>query len=257
MNPSFEQLTDICTRLSLFAVYQNYSTISQQAVAQERNYLDFLIEILNTEIQARDNRRISTLTKIAGFPAIKTIDDYDFSFNAVANKTKIKELFSLAFIERKQNIVFLGPSGVGKTHLAIALGYFATQRGIKVKFITAADLILQIEAAIRQDRYSYYIRNQISGPRILIVDEIGYIPMNRQSANLFFQIVAKRYEHGSIIFTSNLPFGRWAEVFAQDSALTAAMLDRLLHHATVINFQGGSSYRLKDKVKAGIVTEGN
>ncbi|MGI9214628.1 MAG: IS21-like element helper ATPase IstB [Gammaproteobacteria bacterium] len=257
MNPSFEQLTDICTRLSLFAVSQNYSTISQQAVAQERNYLDFLIEILNTEIQARDNRRISTLTKIAGFPAIKTIDDYDFSFNAVANKTKIKELFSLAFIERKQNIVFLGPSGVGKTHLAIALGYFATQRGIKVKFITAADLILQIEAAIRQDRYSYYIRNQISGPRILIVDEIGYIPMNRQSANLFFQIVAKRYEHGSIIFTSNLPFGRWAEVFAQDSALTAAMLDRLLHHATVINFQGGSSYRLKDKVKAGIVTEGN
>ena len=146
--------------------------------------------------------------------------------------------------------MLLGPSGVGKTHLAIALGYRATQSGIKTRFITAADLMLQLGMASRQERLKEYLSRIVLGPRLLIIDEIGYLPFGRDEANLFFQVVAKRYEKGSMILTSNLPFPQWATAFADDTTLTAAMLDRLLHHAHIVSMSG-ESYRLKDKRKAG------
>ena len=142
------------------------------------------------------------------------------------------------------------PSGVGKTHVAIGLGYRATQAGIKTRFITAADLMLQLGIANRQGRLKEYFNRAILGPRLLIVDEIGYLPFGRAEANLFFQVVAKRYEKGAMILTSNLPFPQWAVTFADDATLTAAMLDRLLHHAHIVTMSG-ESYRLKDKRKAG------
>ena len=157
----------------------------------------------------------------------------------------------MAFVERQQNVIFLGPSGVGKTHLAIALGYLATQGGYKTRFISAADLIMQLEKAQRQGRLDSYIKRSVVGPSLLIIDEVGYLPMTREQANLFFQVMAKRYEHGSIILTSNLSFGEWDETFASNTALTAAMLDRLLHHATIIQIKG-DSYRLREKKKAGL-----
>jgi DNA replication protein DnaC len=141
---------------------------------------------------------------------------------------------------------------VGKTHLAIALGYMATQRGWKVRFTTAADLVMLLETAQRQGRLKEVLHRAVNTYRLLIIDEIGYLPMGREQANLFFQVVSKRYERGAMILTSNLTFGSWDQAFAGEAVLTAAMLDRLLHHATVVQISG-ESYRLKDKRRAGVM----
>jgi DNA replication protein DnaC len=192
------------------------------------------------------------MVKMAGFPLIKTLDEYDFGFAVGAPKKAIKTLADLAFIARKENVVLLGPSGTGKTHVAIALGYLATQKNLKVRFMTAADLLLQLETAQRQGRYKEVLKRSVMGPSLLIIDEIGYLPLAGDQANLFFQVIAQRYERGSIILTSNLSFGEWEKVFGGNTALTSAMLDRLLHHSHVVQIRG-DSYRLKDKRKAGVI----
>ena len=149
-------------------------------------------------------------------------------------------------------VVLLGPSGVGKTHLALALGYLAARSGYKTRFVTAADLVLQLATARKHERYRTALRTQVTAPRLLIIDELGYLPLDREQAHELFQVVAKRYEKGSMILTSNLSFGSWDEAFAGDAVLTAAMLDRILHHAAVVQI-AGESYRLKDKRRAGIM----
>mgnify|MGYP003402846380 FL=1 len=161
-------------------------------------------------------------------------------------------LDSLTFIKRAENVVLLGPSGVGKTHLAIALAMRAIQAGIKTRFLSAADLMLQLASANGQGRLREYFNRAVLGPQLLIVDELGYLPFGREEAALFFNVVAKRYERGSMILTSNLPFPQWAGTLADDATLTAALLDRLLHHAHIVQVTG-DSYRLKDKRKAGTV----
>ena len=158
----------------------------------------------------------------------------------------------ISFIERAENVILLGPSGVDKTHIAISLGYLATQAGIKTRFTTAADLVMLLETAQRQGRLKEALHRAVSMHRLLIIDEIGYLPLSREQANLLFQVVAKRYERGSIVLTSNLTFGSWDQALAGDAVLTAAMLDRLMHHATVVQI-GGDSYRLRDKRKGGVV----
>jgi DNA replication protein DnaC len=156
------------------------------------------------------------------------------------------ELGSLAFVERAENVVLLGPSGVGKTHLASAYAYKATQAGIKTRFLSAADLMLQLATAKAQERLREYMNRAVLGPKLLVIDELGYLPFGRDEANLFFHVIAKRYERAATIVTSNLPFTQWA------STLTAALLDRLLHHAHIVQISG-ASYRMKDKRRAGHV----
>ena len=204
------------------------------------------------ERESRRARAREMFARVAGFPAIKTLDQYDFGFATGAPRKQIMELASLAFVERAENVVFLGPSGVGKTHLAIALGYLATQKGYKTRFFSAADLVLMLEAAQRQGRYREVMHRAVNAYKLLIVDEIGYLPLSREQANLFFQIVERRYERGAMILTSNLTFGSWDSAFAGDSVLTAAMLDRVLHHSIIISIKG-ESYRLKDKRKSGLI----
>ena len=247
-----EQIADLCDRLKLQAVADHYVTWAQQAANNEDSYTDFLVQVLKAEHEARQARSRQVLVKMSGFPTIKTLDEYDYTFASGAPKKAIQGLADLAFIERKENIILLGPSGTGKTHLAIALGYLATQHNLKVRFMTAADLIVQLETARRQGRYQAVMRRAVMGPSLLIIDEIGYLPLTGDQANLFFQVVAKRYESGSVILTSNLSFGEWETTFGGNSALTSAMLDRLLHHSHVIQIRG-DSYRLKDKRKAGII----
>ena len=250
MNLQHERITHLCAELKLERIATDYPALAQKAVTDEASFAEFLERLLTHEAGFRQERCRQTLTRMACFPALKTLETFDFAFAHGVPKAQILELASLAFVERTENVVLLGPSGVGKTHLAIALGYRASQSGIKTRFITAADLMLQLVMASRQERLKEYLSRVVLGPRLLIIDEIGYLPFGRDEANLFFQVVAKRYEKGAMILTSNLPFPQWASAFADDTTLTAAMLDRLLHHAHIVSMSG-ESYRLKDKRKAG------
>ena len=252
MNVQAQRIAELCNSLSLPGLATDYDALAQSAAEKECSYSDFLEQCLKTEHRSRQQRTRSVLLKMAGFPSVKQLEDYDYKFAVGAPKKQIQALASLSFIERKENIVLLGPSGVGKTHIAIALGFLATQAGFKTRFMTAADLLLQLDAAQRQGRLKQTMQRSVNGPSLLIIDEIGYLPMNREQANLFFQVVVKRYEKGSVILTSNLSFGQWDETFAGNTALTSAMLDRILHHSHVIQIKG-DSYRLKEKRKAGVV----
>lgn len=189
--------------------------------------MDFLEHLLHEEKLARHQPKQAMYTRMAAFPAVKTFEEYDFTFATGAPQKQLQSLRSLSFIERNENIVLLGPSGVGKTHLAIAMGYEAVRAGIKVRFTTAADLLLQLSTAQRQGRYKTTLQRGVMAPRLLIIDEIGY-----------------------------LPFGQWDQTFAGDAVLTSAMLDRILHHSHVVQIKG-ESYRLRQKRKAGFIAEAN
>ena len=168
----------------------------------------------------------------------RDFEEYDFTFATGAPKNQLRELTELAFIERKENVVLFSPSGVGKSHLAVSLGMMAVQKRIKTRFVTAADLMLQLATAKKQGRLENYLKRSVLAPRVLIVDEIGYLPFGREEENLFFNAIAKRYEQGSIIVTSNLPFSQWSNAFADDTTLTAVLLDRLLHHSHIVQISG-------------------
>jgi DNA replication protein DnaC len=252
MTPQLERLTVLCKQLNLLHLPTQIAHLGQMAAKRELGYLDFLEQALKDEAMARAERMRRMLTRLAGFPAIKTLDEFDFEFALGVPKALVLELGSLAFVERAENVVLLGPSGVGKTHLAVALGYRATQAGFRTRFITAADLLMQLTTALRRNQLEETIKRITKPYKLLIIDEMGYLPMDREQANLLFQVVAKRYETGSLILTSNLPFGQWDQTFADDATLTAALLDRLLHHAHVVPISG-DSYRLKEKRQAGMI----
>ena len=245
-----QRIAELCEQLKLARLATDWPALAQDAARQEGSFADFLEKVLASEVTARDERRIAMMTKLATMPALKTLEQIDWSHAGGAPKAQIQELAHLAFVQRAENIVLLGPSGVGKTHIALALGHRALTAGHKVRFLTAADLMMQLATAKKQDRLKEYFNRAVLGPKLLIVDEIGYLPFGRDEANLFFNVVAKRYERGSMVLTSNLPFTQWAGAFADDQTLTAAMLDRLLHHAHIVQITG-ESYRLKDKRKAG------
>lgn len=191
------------------------------------------------------------MLKTASLPILKTIEMFDFSSSNI-NQMQVQELASLRFIQNKENVIFIGSPGTGKTHLAIALAYLATQKRLRVKFLTVADLLLQMEVAQSQNKLKTYFTNTITHPMLLVLDEFGYVKLNEAQANFIFQLVNKRYETGSIVITSNLTFSQWQGVLNDDEALTAAIMDRLIHHSQIINING-DSYRLKQKRKAGII----
>jgi len=250
MNMQHQRIAHMCDQLKLARLASEWPALAQDAARDEGSFADFLEKVLACELAARDERRVNTMTKLAMMPAVKMLEQFDWAQAQGAPKAQIQELAHLAFLQRAENVVLLGPSGVGKTHIALALGHRALAAGNKVRFATAADLMLQLAAARAQGRLKEYFNRVVLGPKLLIVDEIGYLPFGREEANLFFNVVAKRYERGSMVLTSNLPFTQWAGAFADDQTLTAAMLDRLLHHAHIVQITG-ESYRLKDKRKAG------
>lgn len=250
MNGQDVRIAGFCEQLKLIRLASEWPGLAQHAAKSEASFADFLEQLLECEIFGQDERRRSTLMRLATMPSVKTLDQFDWSYAGGAPKAQILELAHLRFVQRAQNIVLLGPSGVGKTHIALSLAYRAVQAGHKVRFLSAADMMMQLSITKSQGRLKEYFNRAILGPKLLIVDEIGYLPFGRDEANLFFNVVAKRYEHGSMVLTSNLPFTQWATAFADDQTLTAAMLDRLLHHAHIVQITG-DSYRLKDKRKAG------
>ena len=252
MNLQHERIAGLCEQLRLPAIATQWPALAQHAVAQETSFGEFLEQALQAEMAARTERSRQTLQKLATLPTVKTLEQFDFAFASGVSRPQVMELATLAFVDRAENVVLLGPSGVGKTHLAIALAMRAIHAGIKTRFLSAADLMLQLASANSQGRLREYFNRAVLGPRLLIVDELGYLPFGREEASLFFNVVAKRYERGSMILTSNLPFPQWASALADDATLTAALLDRLLHHAHIVQVTG-DSYRLKDKRKAGTV----
>ena len=246
-----EKIIELCELLKLSGIYQSYSYLSDKAVRENLSYTEYLYEILKSEYEIKNKRAKETLLKFASFPKIKTIDTFDFSF-ANVNKKLIDEILTMRFIDEAKNILLLGPSGVGKTHLALSIGYAATQKRIKTKFISASDLVLQLKSAHMQNKLDYYLKRVILPSKLLIIDELGYFKLNELESNLFFQIINKKYETSSIIITTNLNFIKLKEVFNDNEAITTAILDRLIHHSYIINIQG-ESFRLREKKKAGLL----
>ena len=248
------QIEEKCAELGLRSLANEWNNVAETCLKKESSLGEFLLELLNVESVNRHVRAQEVLLKQAGFTALKTMEEFDFKLATGVPRQAVKELETLSFVERCENLFLLGPSGTGKTHIASALGYLATQNRMKTKFITASDLMLQLSLANRQGKLKSYLQRSIMAPRLWIIDEIGYLPFGREEANLFFNVVAKRYEKGSIILTSNLTFSQWPSTFADDATLTAAMLDRLLHHSHVLQLSG-ESYRLRTKKKAGVIND--
>lgn len=245
------QISQNCETLKLTGILQSYQSIADECSKVKASYSEYLDQILKYELMLREQRSKGILFKLAGFPILKTIDGFDFGSSNV-NQMQVHELSNLQFIDNKENVIFIGSPGTGKTHLAISLAYLATQKRLKVKFVTVADLMLQMEVAASQNKLNSYFAKAISHPSLLVLDEFGYIKLNQVQSNFMFQLVNKRYETGSIIITSNLTFSQWQGVLNDDEALTAAIMDRLIHHSHIINING-DSHRLKQKRKAGII----
>lgn len=232
-----DRLRDNLNRLKLNQAASMLDDILQQAELDQSSYMAFLDHLLEEEVAAKDKRRVQTAMKTAGLPSAKTIDSYDFSFHPNLNQKDVMSLFDLEFISKHDNVIFLGPPGVGKTHLAISLAIKACAHGFKVYFTTMDKLMQKLKEP--QSRHKAY---QTSA--LVLVDEVGYLPIDSREAYLFFQFITWRYERGSIVITSNKSFSEWQELFG-DPVIASAMLDRLLHHCRVINIQG-HSFRLRN-----------
>jgi DNA replication protein DnaC len=209
--------------------------------------LDFLDLILQEELAVKDERRFRAGLRLSKLPHHKTLDDYDFSYQPDLDPRKVRDLATLAFAQAKANVALLGPPGVGKTHIAVALAVAACRAGFTVYFTTLDDLVRQLRAADAIGRLTRKLRTYLR-PHILVIDEVGYQPLERTEANLVFQVISKRYEKGSTLLTSNKGFGEWGQVFG-DEVLATAILDRLLHHCDVVPING-PSYRLKNRLTA-------
>ena len=246
---AIERIQSMLNGLGLKAVEARLEGLLEQASKKEPSYADFLDQLLSCEVDARRIRYLRARLQLAHLPFVKTFEHFDFGFQPSIDERQIQELRSLRFIHEASNVVFLGPPGVGKTHLSVALAEAAIQAGFGAYFMTAHDLVTDLGRAYREGRLDRRMRVYLA-PKVLIIDEMGYLPLDDMGATIFFQLVSARYERGSIILTSNKSYGDWGSIFG-DPIIATAILDRLLHHSTTINIRG-ESYRLKDRRKAGL-----
>jgi DNA replication protein DnaC len=231
------------------SILDNYLEVATKDGKSTIEVLDYLVA---QEVQSKEARSLDLRMRLAGFPVEKRLDDFDFKFPPSIDKASIKDLASLKFIHNAENVVFLGPLGVGKTYLAIALGIEAANAGFRVNFVNASMLVERLDEAEKEKKLEDKIR-RLSKFQLLVIDEIGYLPFDELGAHCFFQLISRRYERGSIIFTSNKSYGEWGEIF-KDHVIAAAILDRVLHHCTTVNIKG-DSYRLKDRKKQGLIPQ--
>ena len=241
---TYERLKENLESLKLRNTLEILDNYLERAVKDNLNVVEVLDHLFTEEAKAKRRRAYEKQLQLSGFPGRKLLDTFDFSFQPSIDKRQIEELATMRFVENAENVVFLGPPGVGKTHLATALGIEAARNRYSTYYINCHTLIEQLKKAHFENHLPDKLK-ALGRYKVLIIDEIGYLPMDIQGANLFFQLIAKRYEKASTIFTSNRAFSQWNEVFA-DVTIASAILDRVLHHATVVNIKG-ESYRLKER----------
>ena len=233
--------------LKLPWIRENLEALSAKAAKGNWTYLEFLARLIEGESHQRMDRATQRRIAAARFPVIKTLEAFDWSWPKNINRLEVQDLFRLRFIEERQNVLFLGGCGMGKSHLAAALGHEACLKGYRVLFISTAELINHLLAAQTEHRLKTEIK-KVLRPDLLILDELGYIPIDKHGADLLFQVVSQRYERGSMILTSNKAYKDWAGIFNNDNTVTSAILDRLLHHAQTITITG-TSYRMGKRIE--------
>ena len=234
-------------KLRLPTFLGEYSKLAQQCAAEKKDHVQYLLRLCELELIERERRMIERRIKAAKFPATKSLDSFDFKAIASLNKPPVLELARCEYIDKYQNIIALGPSGTGKTHVALGLGLAACQKGLKVRFITAASLVHELIEAVDERRLQRF-QKQLTSQNLLIIDELGFVPLSKTGAELLFEVISQCYERGSIIITSNLPFDEWTEIFGSER-LTGALLDRLTHHVHILEMNG-DSFRLKQSRNA-------
>jgi len=240
----YQRLKDNLQLLKMKSTLEILDNYLERAVKDDLNIVEVLDHLISQEAMSKRQRAYENQIRMAGFPTRKTLEEFDFSFQPSIDKRQIEELATMRFVDSAENIVFLGPPGVGKTHLATALGLLAAQNRFSTYYINCHNLIEQLKRSHYENRLAEKLKT-LARSKVLIIDEIGYLPMDIQGANLFFQLIAKRYEKLPTIFTSNKAFSQWNEIFT-DMTIASAILDRVLHHCTVVNIKG-ESFRLKER----------
>jgi DNA replication protein DnaC len=244
---SDEDLTRQLTYLKLPYILENHEAVGQLAARKQWTHVHYLAELIKQESKLRHDRTIQRRIRMARFPVLKTLDQFNWSWPKKINRAQIQNLFRLKFIEDKSNVVFIGGVGLGKTHLASALGYQACLKGHTVLFASAIDTINNLISAQHAGALKQELKKYLK-PSLIVLDELGYLPIDKNGADLLFQIISERYERGSIVITTNRVFKDWPQIFNNDNTLTSALLDRLLHHTEAVVIEG-KSYRMKEVKK--------
>jgi DNA replication protein DnaC len=239
-----DRIRQTATALGLTHLAEAIGTLAQRAETTQMGYLDFVDLLLQEELGVREGRRFANALKLSGLPHHKTLDEFDFTFQPGLDARKVRDMAALEFVRTKSNVALLGPPGVGKTMLAVALAVAACQAGYSIHFTTLDDLVRRLRTAEATGRFPRALQALLR-PAVLVVDEVGYLPLDRAEANMFFQLVSGRYERGTMILSSNKAFNEWGAVLG-DEVLATAILDRFLHHCDVLAING-PSYRLKDR----------
>lgn len=234
-------------KLKLPTFQSEYAKLARQCATEDKDHVQYLLRLCELELIERERRMIERRIKAAKFPATKSLDSFDFKAIPSLNKPLTMELARCEFVDRRENVIALGPSGTGKTHVSVGLGLAACQRGLKVLFTTASALVHELIEATDERRLQR-LQKTLASQDLLIIDELGFVPLSKTGAELLFEVISQRYERGSIIITSNLPFDEWTEVFGSER-LTGAILDRLTHHVHILEMNG-ESFRLRESRKA-------
>lgn len=240
-----EDLTETLQRLSLTFVAKNYEVMGQAAAREQLGHVEYLRRLAAGEAAARYERSVLRRIKAAHLPVPKTLEQFNWSWPSKINRAQVQDLFRLRFIEQNTNVVFIGGVGLGKSHLAVALAHTACLHNVPTLFAPAIDIVNTLSAAQATNTLSKTLKTYVA-PRLLLIDELGYLPMDKRGADLLFQVISARYERGPIVITTNTAYNKWPRIFNNDATITTAILDRLIHHCETVAIEG-KSYRMKDK----------